>query len=64
MIDRYSRPEMAAIWSEQNRYQAWLEVELLATEAWRELGEVPAADAAPCASTRRLMSTGFTKSKL
>ncbi|MCX2456176.1 adenylosuccinate lyase [Lacticaseibacillus nasuensis] len=46
MIDRYSRPEMAAIWSEQNRYQAWLEVELLATEAWRELGEVPAADAA------------------
>jgi len=37
---------MAAVWSEENRYRAWLEVELLATEAWAELGEIPHADAA------------------
>ena len=44
MIPRYSRPEMAAIWSEKNRYAAWLEVEILAAEAWSKLGEIPAAD--------------------
>lgn len=44
MIDRYSRPEMAAVWTEKNRYQAWLEVEILAAEAWSQLGEIPAAD--------------------
>ena len=42
MIDRYSRPEMAAIWSEENKYKAWLEVEILADEAWAELGEIRA----------------------
>ena len=31
MIDRYSRPEMANIWSEENKYRAWLEVEILLT---------------------------------
>ena len=44
MIPRYSRPEMAAIWSEKNRYAAWLEVEILAAEAWSKLGEIPEAD--------------------
>jgi len=34
MIERYSRPEMANIWSEENKYRAWLEVEILADEAW------------------------------
>lgn len=46
MIDRYSRPEMAAIWSEENKYKAWLEVEILADEAWAELGEIPKEDVA------------------
>jgi len=41
MIDRYSRPEMARIWSEQNRFQKWLEVEILATEGLARLGQVP-----------------------
>jgi adenylosuccinate lyase len=41
MIDRYSRPEMARIWSEQNRFQKWLEIEILAAEALTRLGEVP-----------------------
>jgi len=45
MIERYTRPEMARIWSEQNKYQAWLDVELAASEALAETGEVP-SDAA------------------
>src|ERR1051325_7602185 len=44
MIPRYSRPEMAAIWSEQNKMAAWLQVELAVCEAWTELGVIPAAD--------------------
>jgi adenylosuccinate lyase len=45
MIARYTRPEMGAIWNDQNRFQQWLEVELAASEALAELGVVP-ADAA------------------
>ena len=45
MITRYTRPEMAEIWSEQNRYNCWLEVEILADEAWAILGDIPLEDA-------------------
>ncbi|MFQ5851769.1 MAG: adenylosuccinate lyase [Candidatus Binatia bacterium] len=41
MIDRYSRPEMGRIWSEQNRFQRWLEIEILVIEALARIGEVP-----------------------
>lgn len=41
MIDRYTRPEMARIWSEQNQFQKWLEIEILAAEALAEMGKVP-----------------------
>ncbi|MCX8037632.1 MAG: adenylosuccinate lyase [Candidatus Sumerlaeia bacterium] len=41
MIERYSRPEMAKIWSDETKYQTWLEVEVLACEAWAELGKIP-----------------------
>lgn len=44
MLERYSRPEMKQIWTDQNRYQAWLEVEILADEAWANLGEIPKED--------------------
>ncbi|QPC45485.1 adenylosuccinate lyase [Mangrovibacillus cuniculi] len=44
MIERYSRPEMANIWTEDNRFAAWLEVEIVACEAWAELGEIPKED--------------------
>ncbi len=44
MIERYSRPEMRAVWTEENKFNAYLKVELLAAEAWRELGVVPAED--------------------
>lgn len=45
MIERYTRPEMGAIWTDENRYDTWLEVEILADEAWAELGEIPKEDA-------------------
>lgn len=44
MIERYTRPEMGAIWTDENKYNAWLEVEILASEAWAELGDVPKED--------------------
>ena len=44
MIDRYSRPEMKIIWSDENKYDKWLKVELAACEAWTELGEIPEDD--------------------
>lgn len=44
MIDRYTREEMGNIWTEENKYRAWLEVEILACEAWAELGIIPKAD--------------------
>jgi adenylosuccinate lyase len=45
MIPRYTRPEMGAVWSDQRRFETWLEVELAATDALAEAGVVPAADA-------------------
>src|SRR5512133_3682820 len=42
MIPRYTRSDMGRIWSDQNRFQQWLEVELAASEALAELGTVPA----------------------
>ncbi|WP_026021311.1 adenylosuccinate lyase [Paenibacillus senegalensis] len=44
MLERYSRPEMAAIWTEENKFKAWLEVEILSCEAWSELGVIPRED--------------------
>lgn len=45
MIPRYSLSPMADLFTEEARFRAWLEVEILAVEAWAELGVVPAADA-------------------
>ncbi|HEK84961.1 MAG: adenylosuccinate lyase [Candidatus Saccharicenans sp.] len=41
MISRYTLPEMGAIWSEENKYRKWLEVELAVCEAWAKLGQIP-----------------------
>ena len=43
MIDRYTRPEMGSIWTDENRYRKWLEVELAVCEAWARLGKIPPA---------------------
>lgn len=44
MIDRYTRPEMSRIWSDESKYTHWVRIEILAMEARVERGEVPAAD--------------------
>ena len=44
MIDRYTRPEMAAIWNDEKKYECWLAVELAADEAWSKLGHIPMED--------------------
>lgn len=41
MIARYTRPEMGSIWTDENRFKIWLEIELLATEQQESLGVVP-----------------------
>jgi len=41
MVERYTLPEMGKIWSEENKYNIWLEIEVLAVEALANLGEVP-----------------------
>ena len=43
MIERYSRPEMAAIWTLENKFKKWLEIEIYACEAWAELNVIPKA---------------------
>ncbi len=44
MIPRYSRPEMSAIWSEDNAFDLWLKVEIAASQAWCDEGVVPESD--------------------
>ena len=44
MIERYSRPKMKRVWSDENRYNKWLLVELAACEAWTDEGVIPPED--------------------
>jgi adenylosuccinate lyase len=44
VIERYSRPLMKKIWSEENKFDQWLKVEIAVCEAWAELGEIPRKD--------------------
>lgn len=46
MIERYSTPEMKELWSEQAKFQAWLDVEIAACEAWTSAGKISAEDMA------------------
>jgi adenylosuccinate lyase len=48
VIPRYDVPEISSIWSDEARLGHWLEIELLAVEAWAELGRIPPEDAATC----------------
>ena len=45
MIQRYSRPEMTAIWSSETRFRIWFEIEAYASEAMAEIGVIPKAAA-------------------
>ena len=53
MIPRYTRPEMGRIWTDQNKFQQWLEVELAASEALAELGIGAGRSGAVAAATCR-----------
>ncbi|MDQ4005079.1 MAG: adenylosuccinate lyase [Actinomycetota bacterium] len=44
MIDRYTLREMADVWSEDSKFRHWLRIEILACEAWTELGRIPSED--------------------
>src|SRR4249919_1149198 len=46
MVPRYSRPAMTAIWSAENRYRIWWDIEVFAAEAMGQIGMIPAEDAA------------------
>src|SRR5262249_46519006 len=46
VITRYTRPQMGAIWTEENKFKQWLEVELVTAEVLAEQGEIPADSAA------------------
>ncbi|HYU18446.1 MAG TPA: lyase family protein, partial [Chloroflexota bacterium] len=52
MIPRYSHPEMARVWSEDNKYEAWRRVEVAVCEAWNDLGVVPDAALEPIRQAR------------
>ena len=52
MIDRYARPKMKAVWSEENKYEKWLAVELAVCEAWAEAGVIPQDDMAKLRGAR------------
>ena len=41
MIERYSRPQMKKVWSEENKFDKWLQVEIAVCEAWAEMGVIP-----------------------
>jgi adenylosuccinate lyase len=54
MIPRYTRPEMGRLWSDQARFERWLDVELAALDAWEAEGQVPAGTAAACRRDARV----------
>jgi adenylosuccinate lyase len=57
MIQRYTRPEMGAIWSDENKYRLWLKVEVAVCEAQAEFGRIP-ADVVEDIKTRANFSAG------
>jgi adenylosuccinate lyase len=54
MIPRYTRDEMGSLWSDEARYQRWLDVELAALDAWESIGKVPAGTAEACRRDARV----------
>jgi adenylosuccinate lyase len=65
MIERYSYPQMKAIWDQENRYRKWLEVELLIAEGWAEIGRIPRDAAAKLRENGdKLLAKGFDFSQI
>ena len=64
MIPRYSLPEMAALFTDEARFSLWLEVELLAVEAWAELSVIPPEHAASCRARAPKVDEDFVEAVL
>ena len=62
MIERYTRPEMAEIFSDRSRFARYLEIELLVVEAWEQLGVAPAGATAACRSRAPKVDDAFVAS--
>ena len=61
MIPRYAPPAMAALFSDEARFAMWLRVELLATEGWVEVGDVPAEAAEACRARAPEVDAAFVE---
>ena len=55
MIKRYSRKELTDIWSEENKYKIWLDVEIAAAQAMEKLGQIPRGVSAVVKKKQKLM---------
>ena len=63
MIPRYTRPEMGAVWTDRNKFQQWLEVELAASETLADLGVFPLRMRYCCAATLLLTCRASSRLK-
>src|SRR5262249_34465000 len=61
VIPRYELPEMAALFADSARFQRWLDIELLAVDAWADLGVVPMVDAAACRAAAPTVDDAFVR---
>ena len=61
MIPRYAPAAMAELFSDEARFAMWLRVELLATEGWAEVGDVPAEAAAACRARAPHVDAAFVE---
>ncbi len=64
MIARYSLPEMEGLFSDESRFALWLEIELLAIDAWAELGVIPAEQALACRARAPKVDRAFVEAVL
>ena len=60
MIKRYSRKELTDIWSEENKYKIWLDVEVAAAEAMEKLGQIPRGVASIVKKKARINAVSYT----
>ena len=64
MISRYSRKELVQIWSEENKYKIWLDVEIAAAEGMEKLGQIPKGVASAVKKKQKLTSKEFMLLKI
>ena len=63
MIPRYTRPEMGRIWTDENSFDKWLEVEIATAEVEAEAGLIPKSAARAIRRKAGLTSSAFSKSR-